>query len=256
MSKTNLTGVLNSVSKFTSKHAPEILTGLGIAGMISTTVLAVRATPKAMRILEDKKAELKTSKLPKMEIVKSCWKCYAPAVLTGIVSTTCLIGASSVNARRYAALTTAYKLSETALTEYREKVVETIGNKREQSVRDKVAAEVVEKNPVSTSEVVITGNGESLCFDPMSSRYFMSSIEKIHKAVNEINRDMIQHIFGSASLNDFYDHLGIPRTDVGDILGWNVDNILEIGISSHVTDDGRPAVVIDYHTRPIYEFDR
>lgn len=254
MSKTNLSGIFTSVSNFANKHAPEILTGFGVAGMITTTVLAVKATPKALQILEEKKKT--QSDIPKVEIVKSCWKCYAPAVITGIVSTACLIGANSVNARRYAALTTAYKLSETALTEYKDKVVETIGEKREQTVRDKVAAETIAKNPVSNNEVVITGNGDSLCFDPMSSRYFTSSIEKIHKAVNEINRGMIHDICGNASLNDFYDELNIPRTEVGDILGWNTDNLLEIGISSHIADDGRPAVVIDYHTRPVYEYDR
>jgi hypothetical protein len=66
---------------------------------------------------------------------------------------------------------------------------------------------------------------------------------------------MIQHILGSASLNDFYDELNIPRTEVGDILGWNVDNLLEINIGSCIAEDGRPAVVIDYLTRPIYEYD-
>ena len=252
MSKTNLSNLFNSVSTFTNKHAPEILTGLGIVGMTTTTVLAVKATPKALRILEEKKA--KEPNISKVEIVKSCWKCYAPAVITGVVSTACLIGASSVSARRYVALTTAYKLSETALSDYREKVVDTIGEKKEQTIRDKVAADIIQKKPVSNSEVLISGNGDSLCFDPMSSRYFTSSIEKIHKAVNEINRQMLQDICGSASLNEFYDELNIPRTEVGDILGWNTDNLLDIGISSHITDDGRPAVVIDYYTRPIYEF--
>lgn len=254
MSKTSLSNLFNSVSNFTSKHAPEILTGLGIVGMATTTVLAVKATPKAMRILEEK--QQKEENLSKVEIVKSCWKCYAPAVLTGVVSTACLIGANSVSARRYVALTTAYKLSETALTEYREKVVETIGEKKEQTVRDKVAANEIQKTPVSRSEVIISGSGESLCFDPMSGRYFTSSIEKIHKAVNEINRRMIQDICGSASLNEFYDELNIPHTEIGDILGWNTDNLLDIDISSHITDDGRPSVVIDYCTRPVYEFDR
>lgn len=254
MSKTNLSNLFNSVSSFTSKHAPEILTGLGIVGMATTTVLAVKATPKALRILEEKK---KTNEnITKIDVVKSCWKCYIPAVITGAVSTACLIGANSVNSRRYVALTTAYKLSETALTEYRDKVVETIGEKKEQNIRDKVSAETIKKTPVSSSEVFISGNGESLCFDPMSGRYFTSSIEKIHKAVNEINRRMIQDICGTASLNDFYDELNIPHTEIGDILGWNTDKILEIGISSHITDDGRPAVVIDYYTRPVYEFDR
>lgn len=254
MSKTNLSNLFNSVSTFTNKHAPEILTGLGIVGMATTTVLAVRATPKAMRILEEKKK--KEENLSKVEIVKSCWKCYAPAVITGVVSTACLIGANSVNTRRYVALTTAYKLSETALSEYREKVVETIGEKKEHTIRDKVAAEVIQKNPVTKSEVFISGTGESLCFDPMSSRYFTASIEKIHRAVNELNRRMLQDICGSASLNDFYDELNIPHTEVGDILGWNTDHMLEIDISSHITDDGRPSVVIDYCNRPIYEYDR
>ena len=253
MSKTKLSTLVNSVSSFTGKHAPEILTGLGIIGMATSTVLAVQATPKALRILEEKKKQ--TPDITKVEIVKSCWKCYAPAVITGVVSTACLIGANSVNTRRYVALTTAYKLSETALTEYREKVVETIGDKKEQTIRDKVAASAIEKTPASSSEVFISGNGESLCFDPMSGRYFTSSIEKIHKAVNEINRQLLHDICGTASLNEFYDELDIPRTEIGDILGWNTDNLLDIGISSHITDDGRPSVVIDYYTRPVYEFD-
>lgn len=254
MSKPNLSNLFSSVSKFTSKHAPEILTGLGIVGMATTTVLAVKATPKALRILEEKK---KTEPdISKIEIVKSCWKCYAPAAISGIVSTACLIGANSVSARRYVALTTAYKLSETALSEYRDKVVETIGEKREQNIRDKVAADVVKKTPVGNSEIIMTGNGDSQCFDPMSSRYFTSSIEKIHKAANEINRRLLHDICGSASLNDFYDELDIPHTEVGDILGWNTDNLLEIGISSHIADNGKPSVVIDYYTRPMYEFDK
>lgn len=254
MSRPNLSNFFSSVSNFTSKHAPEILTGLGIVGMAMTTVLAVQATPKALRIIEEKKK--KEPDISKVEIVKSCWKCYVPAAISGIVSTACLIGANSVSARRYVALTTAYKLSETAFTEYRDKVVETIGEKKEQNIRDKVAADVIKKTPVKSSEVLITSNGESLCFDPMSSRYFTSSIEKIHKAVNEINRQLLHDICGSASLNDFYDELDIPRTEVGDILGWNTDNLLDIGISSHIAEDGRPAVVIEYYTRPMYEFDR
>ena len=255
MGKTNLSGLFNGVSKFVSKHTPEILTGMGVAGMITSTVLAVKATPKAMQILEEKKKE-STEPIPKVEIVKSCWKCYAPAFVTAVVSAACLIGANSVNARRYAALTTAYKISETALTEYRDKVVETVGEKKERTIQDRVAAESIKKNPVSSNEVFITSNGDSLFFDPMSSRYFTSNIEKIYRAVNEINRSMLQDICGSASLNNFYMELGIPETEVGDILGWNTDNLLDIGISSHVTEDGRPSVVMVYNTRPMYDYDR
>lgn len=254
MSKTNLTKLFNGVSNFANKHAPEILTGLGVAGMITTTVLAVKATPKAMRILEERKK--KEPYIPKVEIVKSCWKCYAPAVITGVISTACLIGANSVSMRRYAALTTAYKLSETALSEYREKVVETIGEKREQTVQDKVAAKNIEQNPVMEEDVIQTGNGATLCFDPMTSRYFYSSIENIRGAAISVKETLLHGAWGCASLNEFYDELNLPHADVGDILGWNSDNLISIDISSHITNKGTPAAVIVYSTRPVYEYDR
>lgn len=254
MGKTNLSSLVNSVKTFTSRHAPEILTGLGVAGMATSTVLAVKATPKAIRILDERKK--KEGELPKVEIVKSCWKCYAPAVLTGVVSAACIIGASSITARRYAALTAAYKISETALTEYKEKVVETIGEKREKGVLDKVAAKNIEQNPVPENDILQTGNGTTLCFDPMTSRYFYSSIESIRGAAVNVKEMLFHGVWGCASLNEFYDELGLPHAEVGDILGWNTDNLIAIDISSHITDKGIPAAVIVYSTRPVYEYDR
>lgn len=255
MAKTNLSSLFNGVSKFVSKHTPEILTGVGVAGMITSTVLAVKATPKAMKILEENKKE-SAEPIPKFEIVKSCWKCYAPAVITAVVSAACLIGANSVNARRYAALTTAYKISETALTEYREKVVETVGEKRERTIQDKVAAKVIETNPVPDNDVIHTGNGNTLCFDPMTSRYFYSSIESIRGAAVNVKEMLFNGAWGCSSLNDFYDELNLPHAEVGDILGWNTDNVISIDISSHITNNSQPAAVIVYSTRPIYEYDR
>ena len=162
MRKPNLANLMSNTRQFANKHSPEILTGIGIAGMITTTVLAVRATPKALELLEEKKNEDWVDELSPLEVVKAAWKPYVPAAVTGIASVACLIGASSVNAKRNAALATAYKLSETALSEYREKVIETIGEKKEKTVRDKVAEERVKKNPVSKSEVVVTNNGTTL----------------------------------------------------------------------------------------------
>ena len=106
----------------------------GIAGMITTTVLAVRSTPKALKLIEEKKKEEGVDKLTPAETVKTAWKCYIPAMVLGATSVGCLVGASRVSLRRNAALATAYKLSETALTEYREQVVETIGEKKEQGL--------------------------------------------------------------------------------------------------------------------------
>ena len=254
MGKTNLATIVASTRQFVSKRSPEILTGIGIAGMISTAVLAVKATPKAIELIEEKKREEWLDKLSPVEIVKVAWKPYIPAIVTCVTSTACLIGASSVSAKRNAALATAYKLSETALTEYREKVIETIGEKKERTVRDKVAEERVKKNPVSKNEVIITGNGKTLCFDPISGRYFMCSIETIKRAENTLNKQMLHDISGYVSLNEFYDEIGLDHTSVGDDLGWNTDQIIDIDFSSQLNDNGEPSVVLDYLVAPKYDF--
>ena len=250
MGKTNLATIVTSTRQFVSKRSPEILTGIGIAGMISTAVLAVKATPKAMELIEEKKREEWLDKLSPVEMVKVAWKPYIPAIVTCVTSTACLIGASSVSAKRNAALATAYKLSETALTEYREKVIETIGEKKERTVRDKVAEERVKKNPVSKNEVIITGNGKTLCFDPISGRYFMCSIETIKKAENTLNKQMLHDISGYVSLNEFYDELGLDHTSVGNDLGWNTNQLIDIDFSSQLNDNGEPSVVLDYLVAP------
>ena len=250
MGKTNLATIAKDIRKFASKRSPEILTGIGIAGMITTTILAVRATPKALELIEEKKEEESIDELSSFEVVKVAWKPYIPAMVTCIASTACLIGASSVNTKRNAALATAYKLSETALSEYRDKVVETIGEKKERIVRDKVAEERVKKNPVSKNEVIVTGDGKTLCFDPISGRYFMCSIETIKKAENTLNKQMLHDISGYVSLNEFYDELGLDHTSVGNDLGWNTNQLIDIDFSSQLNDNGEPSVVLDYLVAP------
>lgn len=255
MNKEKLANVVKNTKAAMSKHSPEILTGIGIAGMLTTTVLAVKATPKATMLLADAEYE-KGDKLTAPEKIKTCWKCYVPAVVTATVSTGCLIGASSVNARRNAALATAYQLSSTALAEYKEKVIETIGEKKEQAVRDKIAKDKVEKNPVGKNEVIITEKGNTLCMDAISGRYFRSDIDKIKKVVNELNRRMVtgeEYI----SLTDFYWELGIQPTALSDELGWNVgEGLIEVDFSSQIAEDGTPCIVVDYLIEPRYDFSK
>lgn len=253
MAKPQVTKIFKNVRVFTSRHSPEILTGIGIAGMITTTVLAVRATPKALILLEEKKKLERTDELTALETVKTCWKPYAPAVATGVFSAACLIGANSVNASRNAALATAYKLSETALSEYKGKVIETLGEKKEKDIRDKIAKDRVDNNPASKTEVIITEKGNTLCYDACSGRYFRSDIDKIKKAVNELNRQMLLDMY--ISLNEFYNELGLTGTNLGDQLGWNVeDGLIELDFSSQLSDDGTPCIVIDYLIAPKYDY--
>lgn len=253
MSKPKLIGTVKTAL---SKHSPEILMGVGIAGMISTTILAVRATPKALMAIDDACNEKDVPYLTAAEKVKACWKCYVPAAITMTVSTVCLIGSNSVSTRRTAALATACKLSESALAEYSEKVIETVGEKKEQAIRDKVAEAQVANNPASKSDVIVTGDGDVRFFDPMSGRHFNSSVDKVKRAENELNRRLYHDMYGYVTLNDFYEEINLDTTDVGDMVGWNVNRKVDIGISSQVDDDGKPSIVIDYRTRPEYDFDK
>lgn len=250
MSKPNLSRMLNNTRQVLTKHSPEILTGVGIAGMITTTILAVKATPKALDLIAREEYEEKRHLTP-METVKVAWKPYVPAMLTGTLSTACLIGANSVNLKRNAALAAAYTLSDTAFREYKEKVVETIGEKKEQAVRDKVAEKQVKENPPS-SEVTVVGKGPSLCLEPLSMRYFKADINTIKKAANEVNAQILTSVYGWATINDFYDELDLPHTDTGDKLGWDLDNRIDIHISAQVSENGEPCLVIGHNNPPKY----
>lgn len=253
MSKLNVAKFIKEIETVVTKHSPEILTGIGIAGMITTTVLAVRATPKAMRLIEDKRNETATEKLSAAETVKTTWKCYIPTVVTGVFSISCLVGASATNLRRNAALATAYKLSETALIEFKDALAETIDEKKIQEVRDKVAEKRIEKNPVSKTDVIMTDKGTTLCYDSLSGRYFYSDMDALKKAENELNRQIINNMY--QSLNDFYDLLGIEYSRMGDEVGWNLDNgTIELSFSSQLADDGRPCLVVDFNHAPEYNF--
>ena len=257
MSKPNFTRIVKNIKFGITKHSPEILTGIGIAGMVTTTILAVKATPKALILLEEEALEknIPREELTIKEKVKTTWKCYIPAAVTCGTSIACLIGASSVNAKRIAAIATAYNISETALNEYREKVIETVGEKKEKLVRDKVAEKHVQDRPVSNTEVILTEKGNTLCFDPISGRYFKSDMDKIKKAKNDINWRLLNDMY--VSLNEFYDELGLAPTSLGDELGWVVDKgKIDIYFSSQLTDEGEPCLVMEYSIAPKYDYNK
>lgn len=254
-----------------TKNAPTILAMTGITAMASSTYWAVKATPKALALKE--KAEVEKNKkagtfkgdkvndwipLTKVEIVQTCWRCYAPAFITGVLGAACLIGANSMNLRKNAALAAAYALSETNFKEYREKTLEEVGEKKEEKIRNAVAEEKITKNPVNTSTVLETGNGDTLCYDAICGRYFKSSIEKLKSALNELNMELVQD--GYVSLNQYYDLIGLPDGMLGDDLGWSINDhhsTVQLDLSAQLTKDEvqTPCMVVAFKYGPIYNYD-
>ena len=255
MKKENFKGLINGIKKTIIRKSPEILVGIGIAGMVTTTVLAVKATPKALELIREKEEELGVEKLTAGETVKTAWKCYIPAVATCALSTACIISSSTVHSKRNAAIAAAYELSQKALVDYKDAVIETIGEKKEQIVKEKIAENRLKEDPVSKKEVILTGKGSTLCYESLSGRYFESDMESIKHAVNALNAQMLDDMY--VSLNDFYDLIGLSYTDMGEKLGWSIDDgLVETSFSAKTTDDGQLCLVLDYSIQPKYNFDR
>ena len=250
-----MTDFFKSTRMFITKHSPEILTGIGITGMITSTVLAVKATPKALKLIENKKKEINTDNLNTIEIIKVAWKPYIPTVLVGLASATCIIGASATNYKRNAALASAYALSETTLLRYRDKVIDTIGERKEHQIKEKVAQDELNNNKINNSQIIITGQGDTLCMDSYSGRYFKSNMEFIKRIVNELNRRLVYENY--ISLNEFYGELGLDNVKNGELVGWNLNSgLIDPTFSTCLTDDGQPCLVLDFTIDPKYDYDK
>lgn len=253
MKSVNLSNVLRKGCPVLKKKLPAILTGVGIAGMFTTMVLVAKETPKATKLLEEKKEKIGKEKLTPSETFKTVWKCYAPAAATIIFSTACIIGANSVHSRRNAAIATACAISESAFRDYKSKVIEAIGERKEQEVHESIVQDKIEKKPISKNEVIMTACGDTLCFDAFSGRYFKSDRDNLEKAVNKLNRQMRYDEY--VSLNDFYDEIGLSHTSAGTLLGWSIDGgYAELKFSSHLAEDGTPCLAFDFTFPPRYDY--
>lgn len=247
------------ISRTLTKNSPSILTGLGVAGVFATAVMAVKATPKALILLDEEKynREKEYDTLGESEPISAkdaialTWKCYLPATIMGAVTIACIIGANKINLRRNAVLASLYSLSESALKEYQAKVVETIGKNKERKIKDDMAHDKILNNPANDREIIITGNGDTLCYDAMSGRYFKSDIEEIRRALNKLSRDMMTEM--NITLNEVYNELGLKSTKLGEMVGWNIDDgLIDPEFSSQLTENGVPCLVLDFSESPRY----
>lgn len=249
----NLNKIGNDIYKWTTKHSPELLTGIGIVGMLSAVVLAVKATPTAMDNIEQKKKEEKKEKLEPIEVIQVTWKCYIPTAVTSAVSVACIIGASAVNHKRNVALATAYSLVDNSFRTYKEKVVEAIGEKKEHEIRDEVAKEQLKRSPEANKEVILAGTGETLCYEPITGRYFKCAIEKLHRVERDLNKELYSTMF--VSLNEYFNRIGLKEVDIGDDLGWDVNKgSVEFQYTSQLTEDNVPCLVVSFTIGPRWDY--
>lgn len=249
-----LTKVMKNASQFLNENSPAVLTALGVAGAVTTAVLAGHAGYRAGKVIQAVNTDTtdrgpdELQLLTVQEKFMLTWKFYIPPVLSCGMTIAAVIAANQISSKRAAAFAAAYSLSEKALTEYKDKVVERIGEKEDTKIRDEIAQNHVDAHPVSRSTVLSTGAGDVLCFERYTGRYFYSSHEAIRQAVNDINHRILHG--DHASLSDLYDLLALPHTEVSDDLGWNTDDLLEVRYSTTLSEENKPCLVISYDVAP------
>ena len=255
--------LLHQSQLFFKRNAPTILTALGGVGVVVTTVLAVKATPRAIDILEKEK-EVKGEELTKMEIVKATGPVYILAVISGVGTLSCIFGANVLNKRQQAALASAYALIENSFKEYKSKLKDIYGEEAHNNVVNAIAIEKAQDISIRTENLCMecdlsiedSGSEPRLFYDMHSERYFESTIERVMDAEYHLNRNYI--LRGYAYLNEFYEFLGIEQTDYGSVLGWapNDDGMYWIDFNHRKTvlDDGLEIYIIDMPFEPTYDF--
>lgn len=255
--------LLRRSKRFLNRNASTILTGVGAVGMVATTVLAVKATPKAMSLLEEAKKE-KGEELTKTEIVKVAGPVYIPTIMTGVTTLACIIGSNVLSRRQQASLASAYALLDSSYKEYKAKLKELYGEETHQNIVDAIAIEKADDIVVRSSTgwtvcdlSVEDNDGEpKLFYDEHGSRYFEATIEQVLSAEYHLNRNYI--LRGCADLNEFYEFLGLELTDYGSVLGWapQDEGMYWIDFNHHkvTLDDGLECYIIEMPFEPFYDY--
>lgn len=243
--------LLQRAGKAFKKATPTILTCISAAGVVVTVVLAVKATPKALKCIEKEK-EAKTAEngenLTRMETIAACWRCYIPAAATGIATIGCIFGANALNRRQQASLVSAYALASRSFNSYKQKVKELYGEEAHKKVMASLAAEKSTKPEISAGSLVqMTSLGfedaneeERLFYDAISDRYFQATISQVLQAEYHLNRNFAIG-GGFITLNQFYEFLGISKVKGGDEVGWMVSDELywvDFDHQKTMVDDG------------------
>ena len=219
--KLDISNVLDlgtEVTKLCVRKLPEILGGIGMGGFIFATIKAVEATPKAMKQIEEDKAETTSEK------IRSGWRYYILPGVGIIIGGVCVISALTVYHKRTINLATMCLGYEQLLAKQYEKTEEIVGKKKAEQIKDAVALDPVESQtePVSESGIIHTGYGNTLFYESITGRFFRSSIERVNSAELKLGKMLMNEVRVTAT--DWFDLLNIPKTDISDGCVWDIDN--------------------------------
>lgn len=245
--------------KFLTDNASTILTAGGVVGTVMTAILTGRASYKSAEIIREQEygeyqeRQVELTKFDKVQIV---WPQFVPPVVVGGLTIASIVAANQISASRAAALAAAYGVSQNQLEEYKAKLKEKLTGPKNQQIKDEIAQDRVNKYPPDR-EVVILASGDVLCFDMYSGRYFQSTVERVRKAEQFVNRELAMRQY--CSLSQYYDEVGLPPTSMSDTVGWTMldqDQAFELQFSTTLTQDDKPCIAVDFNILPKPDYGR
>ena len=244
------------------KHSPEILVVVGVAGVVTSTVMACKATTKAGDILEEHKNQMnaidqvvkmdrndyteedhkKDTTIVYTQTAIKFVKLYSPSIMIGVLSLGCIIYSHNILTKRNAALAAAYATVDRGFKEYRGRVVERFGKELDHELRYNIKAQEFEK-----TEVDKKGNEKVVkeTVNVADPNLYSDYARFFDDGCNGWSKDPEQNLTflkcqqayaneklkanGYLFLNDVYKMLGIPATKAGQIVGWIYDEKNPIG---------------------------
>lgn len=245
--------IFKKVTEMMDDNKTTILTGIGVAGTITTAVLSGRTSFRAAQLIQEHEESLDVELTTKEKFIL-VGPGYIPAVGCGALTISAIILSNRLSARETAAMAAMYSMSDKTFQEYKAKVQEKLGQNKETALRDEIAQKRIDDNPPDNRTVIITGTGDVLCYDVLTDRYFTSTVETIKRAENEINSELLNH--DMVSLSRFYEEIGLNITPYSDSVGWNIENRCEVDITTTMSKDNQPCISVDFKRWPKDNYDK
>jgi hypothetical protein len=243
----NLSQLSGAIERSFKENSPLILAVAAGVGVLTTAYLTGVASFQAAKVIkakEDVEGTPTERKERVKERTKLVWKLYIPAGISTATTIGCIVGSNRLGAQKILAAQAALSFTERAYSDYRAKVIEEFSERKDESIRDKVVADQVKRGAPS-NEVMITSPGNILCCELFTGRYFVSDMETLKKAVNELNEKLLKRDF--MTLDSFYDILGLAQTTESGNIGWKSSKLMELKFSTALTEDNRPCITFEYN---------
>ncbi len=246
-------------------HSAALYTAVGVSSSLSAIIFGIAVTPENTRKLDNERDERARLGIPEMtfwEKARMIGPSYIPCAGLFGISAACFILNTLGEERKIATLAGLYSMSEKSFEEYRNKVKDMFGDRKEVKVRDEIAVDHAKLANMNQTAYIYTGDGDYPCLDAWSNTKFRSSQIAIEKAriaiLDRIRNEMyisLEEVYDEMHLPLRLNQKGEPLIDRSDI-GWTQDDDLQFFYTYTGDSNGEPMMVITFYPSPHPDFNR